>query len=229
MKLVLYSGGHEDENFELDSALIKLTHIRRPKITYIPSCYYGSEEYYEEFVRHYQGFNITKFYYFPIDIPYSDVLLEEAFKSHIIHLSGGNTYYFLKNLRRKKLLRRLREFVQKGGILTGLSAGAILMCPTIHTAGFPSFDRDENEENIKNLNALKLVNFDFFPHYKNSNRYDLALKDYTEKTKIPLYAMPDGSGIIIDRNFLKFSGRSYCFFRGQKMPIKGLRQNLQFL
>ena len=99
------------------------------------------------------------------------------------------------------------------------------MTPNIQTAGFPNFDRDENDENIKNLSALNLVNFEFFPHYKNSRRYDSELLRYTQKTKIPLYAMPDGSGIVIDQSFLKFSGKAFCFFRGQKMPIKGMRQN----
>src|SRR5690606_32920603 len=101
-----------------------------------------------------------------------EVLKQEVFKSDIIHLSGGNTFYFIKHLRQAKLLKDFKEFLNNGGVLTGLSAGAIIMTRSIQTAAFPSFDRDENEDNVRNFKGMGLVNFEFFPHYKNSLRYD---------------------------------------------------------
>ena len=219
MKLVFYSGGHDFENNILDKTLIKLAG-KNPQITYIPSCSYLCDQDFREFVDQYEKYHIHNIINFPIDIEFTEVLKEEVFKSDIIHLSGGNTYYFLKHLRRTGMLGELKKFAKRGGILTGLSAGAIIMTKSIETAGFPEFDRDDNDENIKNLKAMGLVNFEFFPHYKNSKRYDKEITEYSKSTDRPLYACPDGSGIVVDNDMIKFIGKAYCFHQGRKFIVK---------
>lgn len=219
MKLVLYSGGHDFENTELDQELLKLSKKRKPQITFIPACSYMGRTDYPDFVRQYSKYNVTRFINFPIDVPYTEILQKEAFKSDIIHLSGGNTYYFLKYLKKKKLLGELKKFVARGGVLSGLSAGAIIMTPNIETAGFPSFDKDENEENLRNLKSLSLVPFEFFPHYKNSKRYENELIKYSKNLKHPLYAAIDGAGIIKENQTIRFIGRVFCFYQGKKFKM----------
>lgn len=220
MRLVFYSGGTPSENRHLDKKLLDLCGKKSPKMVYIPYSSYESEVYFKEFVGQYKRFGINRFINFPIDIPMGPILKREVFNSDIIHLSGGNTYYFLKSLRISNLTNDFKRFVNRGGILTGLSAGAILMTPNIETAGFPHFDCDENEENVKDLRSMGLVKFYFYPHYKNSKRYDSELLKYSKSAKYPLYACPDGSGIIAGKNELSFVGRSYAFIDGQKMKIK---------
>ncbi len=219
MNVCLYSGGDEKDNLDLDLKVLSLVQSDEPSVTYIPSCSYDSEVYFCEYVNQYKPLGIERFIHFAIDVNFSDVLLEEAFSSDIIHLSGGNTYYFLKHLKKKKLLSRLKKFVRDGGILTGLSAGSIIMTPNIDTAGFPDFDKDDNEENLKDFKALGLVNFEFFPHYKNSYRYDLELIKHSKKIDYPLYACPDGSGIIIKKSQPHFHGRCFKFFKGKKIRV----------
>ena len=94
------------------------------------------------------------------------------------------------------------------------------MTPEINTAGFPPFDCDENEDNITNLSSLNLVDFEFFPHYKNSKRYDEHLLAYSLQTKRKIYASPDGNGVIIDNNDTTFCGRNYIFYQGKKIVVK---------
>lgn len=220
MKLVFYSGGHDFENIQLDKKLIALAQTNSPQITYIPSCSYLCDSDFQDFIKQYAKFNIHNIINFPIDQPYTEVLKNEVFKSDIIHLSGGNTYYFLKHLRKTKMLSELKKFVKRGGILTGLSAGAIIMTPNIETAGLPEFDKDENDENLTNLKSLGLVDFEFFPHYKNSKRYDAELIDYSSQIEEPIYACPDGSGIIVKDNVISFIGKTYCFFKGKKSVVR---------
>lgn len=219
MRLVFYGGGDDVDNFEIDSSLMKLLGKSKGKVTYIPSCSYGGEADYREFVSQYLKFNIHKFIYFPIDIPFDEILKEEAFSSDIIHLSGGNTFYFLKHIRQNKLFSELRQFVERGGILTGLSAGAILMTPNVHTAGMPDFDCDFNDDNLTNFRALNLVDFEIFPHYKNSKRYDRELLNYSKERSRPLYACPNGTGIIVDGQTTSFIGKVFCFYQGKKMLV----------
>lgn len=218
MKLILF-GGHCESNLTTDKLSLSLTEKRSPRVTFIPSCSYDSEVDFNYFVQSMRLAGFEKFIHFPIDTFYDSVLEREAFKSDLIHLGGGNTYYFLKYLRKKKMISKLKKFVKQGGVLTGLSAGAILLTPNILTASFPDFDRDENDEGIKNFSALNLVNFEFFPHYKNSNRYDTEILKYSKKINHPLFACPDGSSIIHETNSLKFVGKSYCFFKGKKVCL----------
>lgn len=220
MKLVFYSGGHDYENIQLDNRLIELVGTDSPQVVYIPSCSYLSDSDFQEFVKQYERFKIFNIIHFPIDQPYTEVLKNEVFKSDIIHLSGGNTYYFLKHLRKAKMLGELKKFLKNGGVLTGLSAGGIIMTKTIGLAGIPDFDRDENDENLKNLDGMNLVDFEFFPHYKNSKRYDDQLLAYSRKLNIPIYACPDGSGVVVVNDNISFVGKAYCFLRGKKSSIK---------
>ena len=216
MKLIFYGGGFEHENLSLDKEAIKLTGKKSPQVTYIPSCSYESEIDFRHFAEHYYKLGTRKIICFPVDIETDNTLQNFSFESDIIHLSGGNTYYFLKHLRKNKLLPKLKKFVERGGVLTGLSAGGILMTPDIKTAGYPPFDKDDNEENIRNLNALGLVDFEFFPHYKNSQRYNNVLAQESKKTLRPILASPDGAGIVVNGDKLKFVGKSFCFIGGKK-------------
>jgi dipeptidase E len=219
MKLVFFSGGFERENKELNQSLVELTGKANPRITYIPAASYGSEHEFREFVKRFRKFNVTKFLHFAVDIPYDRIIFEEAFKSDAIFLSGGNTFHFLHHLRKNKLLKPLKEFVARGGVLAGLSAGAIIMTPNIHTAGFPEFDCDENEEGITDWKSLGLVQFEFFPHFVSSKRYMEEMKSYSELSNYPLYASRDGSGIIVDGTNIKFVGEHHCFLKGHTFKV----------
>ena len=188
-------------------------------MTYIPASHYWAEDDFRDFVKCHKKWGIERFVFLSVDIPFDQSLLRLALQSDLIHLGGGNTYYFLRHLRRSGMLGKLKKFVREGGVLTGLSAGGILMNPTISSAGYPSFEKDANEDKIKNFSSLNLVKFEFFPHYKNSRRYDQELVCRSKKISSPLYACPDSSGIVVADDRMTFVGRCYVFFRGKKMPL----------
>lgn len=217
MKLVLYGGGDADDNYELGLINISLTKKKFPKVVFIPSSSYEGEYDFHEFVDQFQSYGIDHFIYFPIDIPFDNTLLAEILQSDMIHLGGGNTYYFLRYLRRSGMLAHLKSFVKKGGVLSGLSAGGIIMTPNILTASYPYFDRDENDQNVKNLKALNLTHFEFFPHYRNSKRYEYELLEQSLRSINPIIASPDGHGIVIDNDSMIFHKKNYIFHRGKKI------------
>jgi dipeptidase E len=219
MKLVLYSGGDEKENRHLDQAFIELIGKKNPVVTFIPSSSYLSEQEFKSFVKHYSKFKISRFIHFPVDVPFDKIMFQEVMRSDAIHMGGGNTFYFLNSLRKSKLLPQLRTFVEKGGVLTGLSAGAIMMTENIDMAAYPEFDRDQNTVGLKNLAALNLVNFSFFPHFKNSKRYDTVFKRYSKLKGKVIYACPDGAGIVVNGHELRFVGKTFAFSEGHKFPI----------
>lgn len=219
MKLVLYSGGDDHLNEKIDNALFSLMKKKNPVVTYIPSSSIFAAHDFKMFVNQYKKYKIKKFLFFPIDIPFDNVMLDEVLKSDVIYLGGGNTFYFLHHIRKKKLINTLKNFAVKGGILCGLSAGAILMTENIETAGYPAFDRDENDIGQKNLCSLNLVNFFFFPHFKNSSRYDKAFRHFSLTRNKMVVCCPDGSGVVISGNELRFLGKQYIFHRGHKIVL----------
>jgi dipeptidase E len=214
MKLVLYSGGNNLENFEMDTELKALFTKENPSITFIPSSFDDASEDFDEFCSYYEKYHFTDFSIFPLDVPFNENSLDKIFKRDMIYLAGGNTYYFLKYLRKSGFKNRIGHFLRRGGILVGQSAGAIVMTPNILTAGFPSFDKDENEVKIKNLTGFKLVNFEFFPHYIHSRRYIDELQRYSRISKNPVLACYDGSGVVINGQRTTFVGKVYLFHGG---------------
>lgn len=220
MRMILYSGGDAEDNHELDCHLKKWAGSNA-QITYIPASSWEDDLDFSDFVTQYRAHGFHRFIHLPVDVAVDPVLIREALKSDIIYLGGGNTFYFLTYLRRSGLLREFKGFLARGGILTGMSAGAIILTPSIATATFPAFDRDVNHEKIQDLKACKLAPFEFFPHFRNSARYDVELRKHSKRIPHPLYACSEGAGIIMDGDKLTFVGQVFCFFQGKKFVVKG--------
>jgi dipeptidase E len=221
-KLVLYSGGKTSKNHRIHQAMAQLASKRGRtslSLTYIPFCSDDAEIYFQRAVRRYQKFGFKKFTCLPVDQSPNPALLSRALKSDVIYLAGGNTFYFLKHLRKSGLISELKKFVKEGGVLAGLSAGAIILTPHIHLAGYPDFDADENDVNLKNLRSLDLARFEFFPHYESTSRLDTALKRYSATTPFPIIACPDGSGLVLNGDQKTLVGESWIFSEGKKIAF----------
>lgn len=110
-----------------------------------------------------------------------------------LHLSGGQTLHFLTLLREQKLVSQLRTFAHRGGVLAGVSAGAIILTPTIETAQYVG---DEFTDAPEDLTALGLVDFHFWPHYGDSDQG--AADHQAQQLGAALHVARDGSGVIVE-------------------------------
>lgn len=128
-------------------------------------------------------------HYFDLSDDFSDESLEEMLHYGTIYLSGGNTYIFMNDARKRSLYKILRKHLNNGGILVGASAGAIMMTPTIDIAdGF-----DENIFGLTDVKGFSFVPFEFFPHLDESH-HDFLVKYMGGKDSM-LYICKDGDGI----------------------------------
>lgn len=219
-KLVLYSGGQTKANHRLHRELIDLVPMKsHVSMTYIPYCYDGHDVFYKRFIKRYRHFGVSQFHCLPVDRPIERISLKLALESDIIYLAGGNTFYFLKNLKDSGMLRHLKSFVKRGGVLAGLSAGAIILTPEITLAGYPHFECDENDVNLENFKSLDLVDLEFFPHFDFSKRLTNALMRYSKNSLYPIFAAEDGAGLVINGSKKTFIGKSCFFLNGQKIEI----------
>ncbi len=218
-RLVFYSGGQEKSNSLLHEALAKWPGLRPRSMTYLAFSHENHQFYFRRIKKRYRAYGFNRFRCFSADTDFLAREMREALKSDVIYLAGGNTFYFLKHLRESGLLKELKKFSDRGGILAGLSAGAIIMTPNINLAGYPTHDRDLNEVKLKNLRSLGLVNFEFLPHYSNSKKTSDALIRYSKRIGRPVFACPDGSGVVINGREMSLIGQIFIFFKGQKLRL----------
>ena len=230
LKLVLYSGGQSKSNHLLHSEVVRLALLERKRrqklqrhntlgrgplrMTYIPFEADGSNRFFNRAMRRYRAAGIERFFLLEPDFPPTAAELAILLSSDVIYLAGGNTFTFLHHLRRSGLLSRLREFAMSGGVLAGLSAGAILMTPHIGLASVPKFDADENEVRLRDWSALDLVPFEFSPHDTSSGRRQKELLAYSKRLRHPLFAVADGGGLVVQGERLGLFGSARLYSRG---------------
>ena len=218
MKLVLYSG-YDEGNAALDKALIRLTAKANPKVTFIPASHHVPDFEYHYFCETFSPLGVKDITVFHPDLPYSPQQARTATHVDMIYLGGGNTFHLLKSLRAHHFDKLLKQFVQRGGVLAGLSAGAIVMTPTIATASYPSFDRDDNKVGLRNMEAMNLVPFEIFPHYTPEPEYTKELKKQSKKISWPIYGVADGAGIVVLHDRITFYGDIWGYMGGREYRI----------
>lgn len=205
-KLVLHSDQVSGKT-QVDEASMELFPSKNPKIAYIPSQSDLERKYFNEKVEWYKQFGITDLLYFDIDQEYHEEKIPELPSSDAIFLSGGNTYYFLNSLKNRNLVSVLNTFVEKGGVLIGVSAGSIIMSKSIAVTTIDDdIGGDQNTVGLKDFSALGLNDFEFFPHYDKDEEILKRLKEYSKTSKSIIYACNDGDGIIVDDDKMQFFG-----------------------
>ncbi|MGE3973584.1 MAG: Type 1 glutamine amidotransferase-like domain-containing protein [Bdellovibrionales bacterium] len=219
MKLILYSGGNNKINEALDLELLGLIKKKEPVMSYVPFTFYEHPDHYRDWKRYYKKYGVKNFNYFAPNRDYSPKHLEKVFSGDVIYLSSGNTFIFLNHLRKNKLIPQFKKFVKKGGVLAGMSAGAIVMTPNIMTAQVPSADRDENKHCLTDYKAMSLVGFEFSPHYDWRGSHDQELIQYSKQTRSPIIGCDDGAGLVIVNQRAKLIGPAVKFEKGKRQEL----------
>lgn len=219
LNLALYSGGATARNHRIHRRVVELAKERNPrgplKLLYMPFCSDGAGPFYGRIKRRYRAFGVSEFDILAADQPPSSKAHEKIFSSDIVYLAGGNTFYFLHWLKAGKLLSQLKAYAKGGGVLAGLSAGGLILTPTIDLASYPPFDADENEVGLKNFTSLGLLPFEFYPHFSpRSPRLITALRSHSRRSGLPTLACQDGDGIIVSEGKLQPVGDLWVFQKG---------------
>jgi dipeptidase E len=174
-----------------------------PVVGFIPSISDPKREYYQIQKSYYARLGINLEVYFELDILFDPNKLTTLFACDAIHLSGGNTFYFLHYLRQRNMIEPLKEYVKNGGIIIGVSAGAILLTRNVASAILCG---DTPLDNDNNWNALGLVEFAFVPHLESITDGMVKLQQYANKHKVKVYSCRDGDGIIVQGDQVRCIG-----------------------
>ena len=100
--LILFSDFTESDNSDFINAVKRNFTDRKYKLTYIRSSSDKTRKYYNATIENLRKYGEFNFVYFDSDEEFNEDLVEEVFESSdIIFLSGGNTFYFLNNLKKR--------------------------------------------------------------------------------------------------------------------------------
>ena len=106
----------------------------------------------------------------------------------IIYMMGGNTIYLLDMVRKNNFGEIIKDFINKGKIYIGSSAGSQIIGSTIDLNSI----YETNNVNMTDFTALGIVNVEVVPH---ANKKQELLKNVDKDNYLLLY---DGDGVIIN-------------------------------
>jgi len=193
MKLLLTSEGWQ-KNAKIGKEFLKLIDKKSSEIRIFlvltPTKYFKRNKYVRRLFGQFQGVNVPKkniSFFQDIDV---------------VFVMGGNTFEYLKRLRKTGLDKAIKNFVKRGGVYVGLSAGSYVICPTIEAASWKH--ADVNTTGLKNLKGLNLVPFLLTAHFKQELRP--LIKKAAEKTKYEVIALTDRQAILVKGTQRKIIG-----------------------
>ncbi len=230
MKLLLTSAGWW-KNPEIGKEFLKLVNKNPSEIRIFfiitPTKYLKKNKYIKRFFRQSKAINIPerniKFFQLNRKIKKNDLK-----NIDVIFVFGGNTFEYLDRIRKTGLDKIIKNFVKKGGVYLGLSAGSYVVCPTIEAATWKHADR--NIIGLKNLKGLNLVPFLITAHFEE--RLKKVIEKAANKTNYPVIALTDKQAILVKGDNKKIIGigkkNIYNFLKQQfQRPSRCLRRKIE--
>ena len=116
----------------------------------------------------------------------------------MIYVAGGNTFYLLEKMQESGFDELIKEYVQKGVIYVGASAGAVVVCPTIEP--LQDLDDPSKASHLISYNALNLIDFIVLSHYgkeKYKEKYEKLVNTYKNKG-YKIIGLRDDQAIVVN-------------------------------
>jgi len=202
-KIILIGGGEVGrgnssyETKEIDEEIVKLTKTSNPTFLFIGLASSFSDSYYDTMKKIYKNLGCICTYLKKKNILNNpDIVKEKIQSADIIYICGGDTVKLINDIKEYQIDSLLKKAYEKGTILAGISAGAILLSK----GGFSDalILRNESTKNTY-LKGLDFVDINFCPHYDKSSKKAQELNDYLKTTTDKFYCLENCTALkIID-------------------------------
>jgi dipeptidase E len=214
LRLVMYSDQIIPANHQVDPHLLEILGKTQPRIGYIPANSDPHRVYYQDRRSYYARTGAELAPYFEVDRHFHPENLDDLLACDAIHLSGGNTFYFQKWLVARGMFAILQAYANRGGVLVGVSAGAIMMTPEIDAGQICG---DQVVSGLENWRGMGLVDFHFIPHLNSFADPHQVLRDYSARKQTTVYGCPDGSGLVIQGGQVQMVGEIIRYHNGDQV------------
>lgn len=170
MKLVLIGGGSvgrantKYETKEIDEEIVKLTDKKEPNFLFIGLADDFADSYYKVIKDIYKNLGCITGKITNKTLTHMEVVQEKISKADIIYIGGGNTKKLVNVLKETKMDKMLRCALEKGSVLSGISAGAIACCK----CGLSDVEIiSKISNNYVVVDGLGFLDFMFVPHFSS--------------------------------------------------------------
>ena len=206
MKLYLSGGGSGKQNLDAYNNYFKTIDKKKP-ILYIPLAMDNKnyDSCFQWFKKEISSFG---FHYFKM-VKSSEELSKMNFNEfNSLFIGGGNTYKLLKELQDNSNMKKIEDYLKKGGIIYGGSAGAIIFGKDIDGCKYTDekLDIDTNGFNM-------LKDYSLLCHYKKASfsANKEYLKEFSKKNK--LFFLPEEAVLIVtDKKITIVGNHQYVLF-----------------
>ncbi len=202
-KLMLIGGGDtgrgntEYTTKEIDEEIVKMTDKVNPNFLFIGLASSHSDSYYDTMKKIYKDLGCTPVYLKKSNLVNNpDIVKQKIQDADIIYICGGDTVKLLDHVKEYNLEELLLEAYNKGTVIAGMSAGAILLSNKGFSDSLIARGESENYEFIKGLN---FININFCPHYNTDPKKKKDLEEYLSKNNEEVYSLENNTALkIID-------------------------------
>jgi dipeptidase E len=121
----------------------------------------------------------------------------------IIYVCGGNTFHLLKEIQNANASEKFKEKILNDTVYIGVSAGTILVTPSIKIASVEP--ADENLDQVTDFKGLNFVDFEISPHSPEVVDFE-KVKTYAIQNIVNIYAISNDTALVVNNNELKVIG-----------------------
>lgn len=111
----------------------------------------------------------------------------------VIYVCGGNTFRLMNAAKQSNFRDQIKKVLDGGGIYVGVSAGSLIVGPSIQIAN--EIKPDVNEVELTDLSGLDIIPQIIFPHYDISDEPALEKFEKAHGTKVT--RLKNGEAIFI--------------------------------
>ena len=178
-KIVLIGGGEiqQAQTAEIDKKIIDLAGGSAVNCLFFPTAANDSSEYAKIFEQYYQELGCVSVNSAKLSLESFNEVKQKIQSANLIYLGGGDTRYLIEQFRKFNIVNELKIFLERGGVLAGISAGASALTETSLVS-----EIDEQLEYKKGFAFLS--DFIVLPHYNDEffSKLEQIKADHPNKT-----------------------------------------------
>lgn len=115
---------------------------------------------------------------------------------HLIHVCGGNTFKLLHIARQSNFKRSVEELLSRHGVYVGVSAGTIILTPSIQFVD--DLCLDPNSIEMTDFQSFNLIPQNIFVHY--TPRWEKILSSYEKDIACSFIRITNEQAVLIKNN-----------------------------
>ena len=193
--IVAIGGGNvaAGETIKIDKTLRWLTGKKKPTMLFISTASPNEPRYSQSMIHHFSAMGFTVSHLNLILDSYADAEIRSMIvDSDIVYIGGGDSIRLYHVFRSMKIDCYLREAYDKGVILAGISAGAMIWFSYGHTDSLSFYTKDWSYSRFGCLGYIRAL---FSPHCSGERRADLD-RMYKSGESFPGVALEDRTAMV---------------------------------